>query len=122
MAPHSLSSCFFGYPVPVHDLGAAGKEKYSVSKAQKKTGIKSISEFFADPLLFLLSIVSLSARYAPCHGIKFSPSASLLCVIPALRLLTSLIQRYILVHGHYLHIIFGCPPIISDGQPNVIIH
>jgi hypothetical protein len=58
---------------------------------QKKIGIKSISEFFADPLLFLLSIVSLSARYAPCHGIKVSPSASLLCVILALCFLTSLI-------------------------------
>ncbi len=73
-------------------------------------GLKFISEFLAGLLLFLLSIVSLSARYAPCHGIKFTPCASLLCVILALRLLTSLIRRNILVHDYYLHSIFGCPP------------
>ena len=96
-------------------------QKPTFFKKHKKIGIKSISELFADSLLFLLSIVSLSARYAPCHRIKLSPGASLLCVILALRLLTSLIQRNILVHGWHLHIIiFGCPPIISDGQLSVI--
>ena len=65
-------------------------------------GIESIFEFSADPLLFFLSVVSLSARYAPCHGIKFSPSSPLLCVILTLSLLTSLIQRNILLHGYSL--------------------